>query len=273
MRVQPDMLSCEQARRTLWPLDRPREFVANEEDARAHMRGCDACRSFFAADVELSGVLARYGGGAKAPEALRMSILEAIASEERPSRTPGSAGRTAPARTGRPRSSPREFHARGALGIIAATVLVAAIPITVLIANDSNEPVEDIFVQDYLSRAAEENVLEYPDAASVSSFFMRELGVAVTPASVDDAKVTRAMVCLLRSRRAAMVEYRMGEHTIAHYMVPRDDRSIALTQLLTESQRGVQVAAWADREFEHALVSDLPEPELARLAGTAFAVR
>ena len=85
-RVAADMLSCEDARRALWPLDRPREFVADEEDARVHLKACDACRSFFSADAKLRGILSRYGGGAKAPESLRTRILGAIAREQRPSR-------------------------------------------------------------------------------------------------------------------------------------------------------------------------------------------
>lgn len=80
------MLSCEQARRFLWPLDRPREFVPEEEEAHVHLRRCDACRSYFAAAAQLRGVLSRYGGRAKAPEALRTRILEAIAREQRPTR-------------------------------------------------------------------------------------------------------------------------------------------------------------------------------------------
>lgn len=261
------MLSCEEARRILWPLDRPREFVGGEEDARAHLGECESCRAFFDADSELTAVLGRYGGGAKAPKALRERILVAIGSEERrstrePSTRAGASG------NGQTRQS--ESHGRGAVGLIAATVLLVSLPVAFLIARNA-EPAEDLFVQDYLRRAVEENVLESPDAAAVSRFFMNELGVAVTPTHMEDARMTRAMVCLLRSQRAAMVEYRLGEHTVAHYMLPRDERSVGLTVLLTESQRGVQVAAWSDAEFEHALVSDLPESELAQLASSEFA--
>jgi len=206
----------------------------------------------------LTGMLGQYGGGVKAPPELRTRVLAAIAGEERKAARETSADHDA-------------APSRSAIGLIAATVLLAALPVTYLVARDGGKPAEDLFVQDYLSRAAEENVIESPDAAAVSRFFMSELGVAVTPTQVKNAEMTRAMVCLLRSERAAMVEYRLGDHTVAHYMLPRDDRSIGLTALLTESQRGVQVAAWSDDEFEHALVSDLPERQLAQLASTQFA--
>jgi anti-sigma factor RsiW len=269
MRVRPDMSSCEQTRRILWPLDRPRGFVGGEEDARVHLRECAGCQAFFAADTKLTGVLGRYGGGAKAPPALRARVLAAIVREERQAAGDATANQMATPDAGRTRRA--ESPGRGTIGLIAATVLLAAIPVTFLVARDGSEPAEDLFVQDYLRRAVEENVLESPDAAAVSHFFMSELGVAVTPAQVKNAEMTRAMVCLLRDRRAAMVEYRVGDHTVAHYMLPRDDRSVGLTALLTESQRGVQVAAWSDDEFEHVLVSDLPESELAQLAGNEFA--
>lgn len=268
MRVRPDMLSCDEARRILWPLDRPREFVGGEEAARSHLRQCADCRDFFAADARLTGILGRYGGVAKAPPVLRARVLAAIASENQGAVDDASANHGAT--PNEPRLRP-ESHGRGAIGMIAVTLLLMALPVTLLVARDGNEPAEDLFVQDYLRRAVEESVLESPDAAAVSSFFMSELGVAVTPAQMKNAEMTRAMVCLLRSQRAAMVEYQMGGHTVAHYMLPRDDRSVGLSVLLTESRRGVQVAAWSDDEFEHALVSDLPESELAQLASTEFA--
>lgn len=263
------MSSCEQTRRILWPRDRPRGFVGGEEDARAHFSECADCQAFFAADTKLSGVLGRYGGGAKAPPALRARVLAAIVREERQAAGGATASRIATSDDGRTRRS--ESHGRGAIGLIAATVLLAALPVTFLVARDGGGPTEDLFVQDYLRRAVEENVLESPDAAAVSHFFMSELGVAVTPTRVKNAEMTRAMVCLLRSQRAAMVEYRLGDRTVAHYMLPRVDRSVGLTALLTESQHGVQVAAWSDDAFEHVLVSDLPESELAQLASNEFA--
>ena len=80
---RPHMLSCEETRQILWPLERPREFVPGEEDARAHLGECAHCRAFFAMGTRLTGVLARYGAAVKAPPELRARVMDAIAGEQR----------------------------------------------------------------------------------------------------------------------------------------------------------------------------------------------
>ena len=255
------MLTCDQVREVLWPLDRPREHSEHEEAARAHLRECEACQGFFERDAVVSKLLERHGITAPAPAPMRERVFDALARER--------------ALFGGPRRSSRRHWTRARSLIAAATAatLLGVSGAALWTARERGSDGAD-YVQDFMSRAVEADVVESPEPDEVSRFFMRELGMSVTPVTVADAKMSRAMVCLIKGRRAAMVEYEMDGSTVAHYRLPADGRLIDRRQeLRTASERGVQVARWTDEKFEHALVSDLPEAELEQLARTLFTAR
>jgi hypothetical protein len=130
---------------------------------------------------------------------------------------------------------------------------------------------EGEYAQDFLSRAVEADVVEQPDERAVSAFFMRELGVSVTPVSLPDSPVNRAMICLIDGKRAAMVEYAMEGYTLAHYRVPQPEGRIPGGGAPSiAGENGVCVYRWADARFEHALVSDMPEDRLIAVARANF---
>lgn len=52
-------LTCDRVCEVLWPLDRPRCHVPEEEAARDHLTRCDRCRAFFVRDAEISRLLSR----------------------------------------------------------------------------------------------------------------------------------------------------------------------------------------------------------------------
>ena len=160
---------------------------------------------------------------------------------------------------------------------VVAALAAAAIIMLVLfgswrLVNGSHE--REAFVADFMSRVVDEDVVESPDAESVARFFMRELGMNIVPVAIERARVSRAMVCLIKGKRAAMGEYLVDGRVVAHYQVPLTG-GIALNdqEISTASEQGVQVARWTDDRFEHALVSELPEETLAHLAEQQFATR
>lgn len=55
--------TCDRVREVLWPLDRPRRHVPEEEAARDHLTRCDDCRAFFLRDAEISRILCRIADG------------------------------------------------------------------------------------------------------------------------------------------------------------------------------------------------------------------
>jgi anti-sigma factor RsiW len=250
----------------LWPLDRPRVHVEGEAAAQEHLRVCSACRAFFERDAALTRVLQRADFETKAPLQLRERVFDALARE----RALWGADR---GQGGRPRSF---ALAMGAALLVA--LLGAGVAWGVMTRDDASRAMI-AFVDDYAGRAVEELSVEKPDPDSVGRFFMRELGVSIIPVTANGTTINRAMICLIQGERAAMVEYDVDGTTVAHYRVPRaggkrvPERSLFPADLRSDAARGIQVVRWTDDDFEHALVSSLPEADLTSLASLRFAAR
>lgn len=247
------MPTCEVVRELLWPLDRLRPLVEGEEGARAHLARCAACQAFFRRDRAIGEALRRRGPAVPTPADVRERALEALV-RERP------AVRRARHRRLRPSRS---------AGWAAAAAVLASVAVGIFGPRAGGR--EALFAEDFLSRAVEADVVERPDRAAISAFFMRELGVQVAPVTLDEAELNRAMICLIKGKRAAMVEYEFAGRIVAHYRVPAGQTVGATpTEVRTASEAGVQVVRWSDDRFEHALVSELPAVELENLARRRF---
>lgn len=253
---------CEKTRRLLWPRDLPREYVEGEMQARRHLEGCYDCRRFFRGDESLAVALRRHGSSRReAPRGLRERVYDALA-HERAVRAPAFVA-------GRP--SPGADAHRGGSTLAGAVLALSGFVALLVAAGDT--PSADAYVHDFTSRAVEEDVIRTSDPATVASFFMKEIGVGLTPVPFEEADLSRAMICLIRGERAAMVEYRWRGRTVAHYRLPLASRAraaAARTPLWWLEQRGVKAIRWVDGGFEHALVSELPVEELVRLARSRF---
>jgi anti-sigma factor RsiW len=222
-----------------------------------HLGQCAECREFFARDAALVRAVSIHGTGARAPERLRKRIREAIAREARLE-----AGEVL-----RLTRLPAHVRREGAAVAAAVVVLLAA---GAIVRSSAPGDIREAYAQDYLNRAVQDHAIHSPDPAAVSRFFLQEMGVGVLPVTLVEGTVTRAMVCLLEDRQAAMVEYALGEHTIAHYRVPTREAPVAEAEFRSSSERGVSIVSWRDAVFEHALVGDLPPQTLMALARRAF---
>jgi len=269
--VFPDRLSCDAAREALWPLDQPRPYSERDEGARIHLGHCPECRQFFARDAALVRAIAQQGAGGRAPDSLRRRIEEAIARETRPEAESASGRTTVDGRhpAGRTTRLPARVRREG---LAIAAVLVALLAAASLLRSGPDDGIGEASAQDFLNRAVQDHAIHVPDPAAVSRYFLRELGIGVRPVMLEEGRLTRAMVCLLEKRRAAMVEYAIGNHIVAHYRVPAErDEPTGELPLGSRSERGVNIVTWRDATFEHALVSDLSVEELSALARRAFA--
>ena len=275
-----DTLNCEAVQRCLWPLDEPRPYSEQEESARMHLGHCTECREFFERDAALRRAIARYGLAARAPESLRHRIQKALFSRADPSEielrpaTTQSSGSEAPvaevageiiSATRLPVRLRREGWAVAA-GVVA--VLTAA-----AILHDGTPPVGEAYARDYLSHVEDLKIYS-PDPAAVSQFFQQQMGVGMRPVTVEAGQLTRAMVCVLANRQAAMVEYELGGHVVAHYRIIRSDEDGDGDGRLRASTKGdVTTVTWRDTTLEHALVGDLPADNLVALARSTFGAR
>lgn len=266
-----DTLNCEAVRERLWPLEQPRAYSEEDEAARRHLGHCAECREFFARDAALIRAVSTFGAAARAPESLRKRIREAIAREaSRESAGRGIGSRREPPDAGEVLRLTR-FAARirreGAAVAAAVVVLLTA---GAIVRTSPSGDIREAYAQDYLNRAVQDHAIHSPDPAAVSRFFLQEMGVGVRPVTLGEGHVTRAMVCLLADRQAAMVEYAIGEHTVAHYRVPTRDAPVVDPVFRASSERGISTVSWRDSVFEHALVGDLPPQTLTALAREAF---
>ncbi len=246
------MSTCEDVRELLWPLDALRGAVEGEAEARAHLESCPDCAAFFRRDAALSSLLGRSTPDAQVPPEFRERLMSALEGEE----------------AARPieRARPGRLTRAAPIIAVAAALVVAAVGLL----RVAPQNLDVLYVESYQARDNEELVLSAADIDQAYEFFMRELGVPVTPVVLGGGRVSRAMICLIEGRRTAMVEYEMEGHILAHYRGPlaSEDGGGAMH---SATEDGVCVVRWSDGEFEHALVADIPEDELRVIAEQQFA--
>jgi len=266
-------LTCERVREVLWPLDRPRSHVPEEEAARDHLPSCDSCRAFFLHDAEISRMLRRLGEGMKIRPnpGLRLSVARALAETRQVNMPRDSAAvlLEIPAEGRRPRLRGR--RAELAAAAIAVLLLGGG---QLLASRFDTGPDTARFSADFVRTAAVDFDQPGLDVRQIGGFYERELGRNIVPVALHEAPVTRATVCDLRGDLGSMIEYDLGGTRLVHYRIPRDSGQpgapLAESAVVVNSKGGVQVVHWTDGEFEHALVSRAPGDYLAWLAENRF---
>ena len=266
-------LTCERVREVLWPLDRPRSHVPDEEAAREHLTRCDACRAFFLRDTEIARLLSRLGDGISVPPSpnLRLSVARILA-EPRPMDLPVQRGASA-REIGLPERRSRFRGRRAELAAAAIAVLLMGGG-QLLASRSGTGPDTARFTTDFVRTAAVD--FDHPglDVRQIGAFYERELGRHIEPVALYQATVTRATVCDLRGELGSMIEYDLDGTRLVHYRIPldssRSDSPVAGAPVSIDSRGGVQVAHWADGDFEHALVSSAPAEHLEWLAENRF---
>lgn len=255
---------CDRVRQVLWPLDAPRACVEGEEEARAHLESCPACREFFELDAAVGRALRETRLREHAPHALRERVFDALARERaRPTASPaGTVARTA------------AWLDRLPISRAAVVAALAAALLAGLLLFPGNPDSGSAFAQDYLSRAVQQRRVERADSAEIARFFLHEFGQRIEPRRLADARIAGAMICLIEGRRAAMVEYTADGSVLSHYRIPvRTGPGRRVLGVRAESAGGVQAVRWSDDRFEHALVAELPAGELERIARSRFGAR
>ncbi|MEE8572264.1 MAG: hypothetical protein V3T20_03295 [Gemmatimonadota bacterium] len=274
-------LTCERTREVLWPLDRPRNHLPEEEAARSHLTRCHHCRAFFLRDAELARLLRRVGEGiAVAPTTgLRMAVAEALASQrwldavrdvdESWAESPADLVDLAPEES-RPRS--RGWRSELAAAAVAVLLLGGG---HVLSDRYDTGSYTDRFAADYVRTAAVDFEQSGLDVSQIGQFYDREMGRVIVPVVLHQAPVTRATVCDLRGDLGSMIEYDLEGTRLVHYRVPLEHggQRMEPNGVMVASRRGVQVAHWTDGDFENALVSEAPGAYLAWLAENRFSRR
>ena len=267
------VLTCDRVREILWPLDRPRSHVPEEEAAREHLTGCFSCRVFFLRDAEISRMLRRLGEGAEitATSGLRLSVARALSVASGRTVAEPSDGAVieiaVAERPSRLRGRRQEFTA-------AAAALLLLVGGQYLASRYGGGLDTARFATDFVRTAAVDFDRPGLDVRQIGEFYQVELGRNIVPVALHQAPVTRATVCDLEGELGSMIEYDLGGTRLVHYRFPLDasraGSPVAGAPVSVDSKRGVQVAHWADGDFEHALVSRAPGDYLVWLAENRF---
>ncbi len=130
--------------------------------------------------------------------------------------------------------------------------------------------------EDHLLYAARPDPAEFrsKDPSAVSNWFSGHVDFAVGPMSLPGTELLGGRLCTLADRRAALWLYRSGDRRVSLFQMQAQGLPLGSFRRMTDSGRpylcshrkGVSVLAWTRRDVLFALVSDLPEDDLLRLA-------
>lgn len=266
-------LTCERVREVLWPLDRPRRHLPEEEAARNHLPRCEDCRAFFLRDAEMSRRLRRIADGLeiKPTPGLQAAVARALAVTRRLAMAGESETAVIDIPVADGSSRPRGQRAEI---VAAAAALLLLLGGQILASRYGGNADTERFAADFVRTAAVEFHRPGLDVRQVGGFYERELGRNIVPVALHEAPVTRATVCDLEGELGSMIEYDLNGTRLVHYRIPldssREGSPVVGAPAAVTSKRGVQVAHWADADFEHALVSKAPGDYLAWLAVNRF---
>lgn len=248
--------ACHAARGALWPPERPRLHSDAEARAWAHVRSCPACSRHFLRDRAFLEALSDMPGNA-APVEVREATFAALTAARGP----------VPA--------PRAGPARKRIASIPTYVVVLLSAVTILMAgpNLGDAGTGQAAAQDYLRRVVAGASVETSDPAVIRRFVLEEVGLSFAPLSGPGLTLQGAEICLLEGVRSAVVEYRVGDGRISHYLRPAPAsvvRPPAVTRGGTDKIiPGLPVVTWTRAGIEHVLLGERPPARLMELARTS----
>ncbi|MDT8340540.1 MAG: hypothetical protein RQ751_03425 [Longimicrobiales bacterium] len=253
-------MNCERAREILWPPERPRVMDTTKEAATVHLGECAECARYFGEDRRFLEALNDFASP-PVPLDVRERVFMAVA-EARAAARPHRGLAVGAGRSG----APLWFS-----GLAGAAALLALVGIALVGGPRSGTANTTVAVAaDYLRRTVSEEYLVTGDPREAMRFLERELGLAVAPLQIPGLDLERVEICLLDGTRGAMIQYRMGEERVSHYLVPtRSARARAPAVALGDVGKGggsLPVVTWSAPGVEHALVSEAGTPVLMELA-------
>ena len=243
-------MHCGEARRLLWPDERPRAVTGDLARAHHHLEGCDTCQAFL-----------------RDMETLRHQVREAV----RPVAAPIEVRNRLYAAVARARTATPVPQARRSLWPAAAAavaVLAAAGSWAVLDGRLSGgDPFADLAYEHSLALVGDG--ITSADADSVSSWLSLRVPFAARVPSFENATLEGAHLCMSQCRQGVVMEYRVGAGMVSYYVMPTDvteDEVTPLDELDTAVQSGYHIASWREPGLLHVMVGNVPEPVITDLA-------
>ena len=243
-------MPCGEARRLLWPDERPRAVTGDLAQAHHHLEGCDSCQAFLADMTTLRRQLRHAAPRVAAPIEVRNRLYASIAR----------------ARTAAP--PPRMRRQLWSVAAAAIVVLAAAGSWAVLDGRlDGDDPFADLAYGHSLALGGDGIVSADPD--SVSNWLSSRVPFAARVPSFENATLEGAHLCMSQCRQGVVMEYRVGDGMVSYYVMPADvaeDEITALDELNTAARSGYRIASWAEPGLLHVMVGNVPQSVITNLA-------
>ncbi len=249
-------ISCELARRTIWPNSGPVGASPEVLTARDHVETCPSCGAFLR---EMEGVARTIRDNAPRPMApldLRERLFDTIANR-------------------------RAAHGRRfRLPIVAGTALAIAGMIAIFLTpvvrrpRDSSAPSEVVSaLADDHGRSVRGEGITSPDPAEVSAWIRARLPFAVEVPVFDDAEIRSARLANVTGHQAAVIEYDLKGRIVSYFVFDAgpNERNGPVGELSHATDRGYQIVLWREPDLIHALVGAVPRSRLDQLARMCIA--
>lgn len=243
-------MHCGEARRLLWPDERPRAVTGDLARAHHHLEGCDTCQAFLRDMETLRHQVREAVQPVAAPIEVRNRLYAAIAR----------------ARTATP--APQARRSLWPAAAAAVAVLAAAGSWAVLDSRLSGgDPFADLAYEHSLALVGDG--IASADADSVSRWLSLRVPFAARVPSFENATLEGAHLCMSQCRQGVVMEYRVGAGMVSYYVMPTDVTEGEITpldELDTAVQSGYHIASWREPGLLHVMVGNVPEPVITDLA-------
>ncbi|MFN2432731.1 MAG: hypothetical protein ABR599_07940, partial [Gemmatimonadota bacterium] len=166
------------------------------------------------------------------------------------------------ARPGPRRRAPRWVIAASAVLALAGTFAVERFM------RDAPADRLAVIVEDH-ARALSEAQLASADWVEVARWISRHVHFAMHVPVLPGARLLGARLCVVDGRRGAVVEYAVDGVVVSYFVIPDGAppaEEVVPVGFHRTTLAGYEVVSWREPGLLHAMIGDLPEPHLARLA-------
>lgn len=251
-------MECASARRLVREMAGPAAPTADLAAAQQHVRQCAACQSWRSAEQEWCSALREKLPRLDTPLPVKERLFTALA-------------------RGRLGAELRRQRWRWS----AAVAVLCLVGVFVGALWWRHEAAASDFLvaalaEDHLLYAARPDPAEVAsdDPAEVARWLAGKLDFAVPAPGLRGTELLGGRLCTLADRRVALWLYQSGGRRVSLFQMPAEGLPLSSLRIMTADGRrfrcahrkGVSVLAWTERDLLFALVSDLPENELIRLA-------
>ncbi len=253
-------MTCDTARRTIIEGGSPAFLSRELREAQRHLQDCATCQEWREDE-----------------HAWRAALREKLPTDETPYRVKERLfAALAEARVG---SVGKSRSRRSVLAVLVASCLVIALGGFVVWRQASHDGlIVATLSEDHLLYSSDSDPAEFssPEPKMVAEWLSDRVEFAITVPQLPGARLLGGRLSTLADRRMAVTFYEIAGRRLSFFQMPAQGlatRSLRRMNLNGREfrcghRKGVEVMTWTNRDVLFALVADLPEEDLLRLAGS-----